>query len=71
MNRNKRGMEFWMLLGAGNLLALIYPIHRLIHASSVDEDLFATCILVGSLFLLLVLDAVSIVVAGTVGPRKH
>ena len=66
MNKNKPGTEFWILLAALNILALIYPINRVVHASNLDEDLFATCVLVGSLFLLLVADAVTIVVAGAV-----
>ena len=50
-----------------SMLALIYPIHWLLRANSVDENLFVTCVLVGSLFLLVVVDAVSIVVAEAVG----
>ena len=49
-----------------NLLGLIYPIHPLLRANSVDENLFATCVLVGPLFLLVVVDEVSIVVAEAV-----
>ena len=54
-----------------NVLALIYPIHLLLRANSVDENLFATFVLVGSLFLLVVVDAVSIVIADAVGTGKH
>ncbi len=71
MNTNKPGTEFWLLLAAGNGLALIYPINRLVHSTSVDEDLFATCVLIGSLFLLLVVDAVTIAVTSTGRARRH
>ena len=54
-----------------NVLGLIYPIHLLLRANSVDENLFATCVLVGSLFLLVVVDAVSIVVAEAFGTGKR
>ena len=54
-----------------NLLGLIYPISPLLRANSVDENLFATCVLVGSLFLLVVVDAVSIVVAEALGTVKR
>ena len=54
-----------------NVLALIYPINLLLRANSVDENLFATCVLVGSLFLLTVVDALSIVVADAVGTDKR
>jgi hypothetical protein len=37
----------------------------------VVENLFATCVLVGSLFLLVVVDAVSIVVAEALGTVKR
>jgi hypothetical protein len=52
-----------------NLLGLIYPIHLLLRANSIDENLFATC--VGSFFLLVVVDAVSILVAQAVGTAKR
>ena len=54
----------------GEFARLIYPILLLLRANSVDENLFATCVLVGSLFLLVVVDAVSIVVAEAVGAGK-
>ncbi|MGO9677374.1 MAG: hypothetical protein ACLPW4_09000 [Candidatus Sulfotelmatobacter sp.] len=63
--------EFWTVLTMVNVLGLIYPIHLLLRANSVDENLFATCVLVGSLFLLVVVDAVSIVVAEAFGTGKR
>ena len=71
MKTNKPATEFWSALTAVNVLALIYPIYLLLHAKSVDENLFATCVLVGSLFLLVVVDAVSIVVVEAVGTGKR
>ena len=71
MKTNKPTTEFWTVLTMMNVLALIYPIHLLLRASSVDQNLFATCVLVGSLFLLVVVDAVSIVVAEAVGTGKR
>jgi hypothetical protein len=52
-----------------NLLGLIYPTHLLLRANSIDENLFATC--VGSFFLLVVVDAVSIVAAEAVASGKR
>jgi hypothetical protein len=71
MNRSKPTTEFWTVLTMVNLLGLIYPIHLLLRANSVEENLFAICVLVGSLFLLVVVDAVSIVVAEAVGTGKR
>ena len=71
MKRNKPTTEFWTMLTMVNVLGLIYPIHLQLRANNVDENLFATCVLVGSLFLLVVVDAVSIVVAEAVGTDKR
>jgi len=67
MKPNKLTTEFWTVLTMVNVLR---PIHLLLRANSIDENLFATCVLVGSLFLLVVVDAVSIVVAEAVGAGK-
>jgi hypothetical protein len=71
MKRSKQATEFWTVLTMVNVLALNYPIHLLVRANSVDENLFATCVLIGSLFLLMVVDAVSIVVAKAVGTGRR
>jgi hypothetical protein len=71
MKRSKPTTEFWTVLTMVNLLGLLYPIHLQLRANSVDENLFATFVLVGSLFLLAVLDAVSIVFADAVGTDKR
>jgi hypothetical protein len=62
MKRNKPNAQFWTLLAAVNLLVVTYPISLLIRAESVDESLVATLVLIGSVFLLMVVDAVSIIV---------
>ena len=71
MKRSKPTTEFWTVLAMVNLLGLLYPIYLLLRANNVDENLFATCVLVGSLFLLVVVDAVSIVVAESLGTVKR
>jgi hypothetical protein len=71
MKRNKSSREFWMVLAGANALLLIYPFNLLHHAQSTDENLFATFMLIGCLFLLTVVDAISIVVADVVGTGKR
>ena len=71
MKKNKPTTQFWTVLAAVNLLGVIYPIHLLRRAESVDENLLATGVLVGSLFLFVVIDAVSIVVAEAVGTGRR
>jgi len=50
-----------------NVLALMYPINLLHRADNADETPFAMFALIGSLFVLMVIDAVSIVVADVFG----
>ena len=71
MKKRKLATEFWALLSVVNVLALMYPIHLLRRADTVDENLFATCVLVGSLLLVAVVDALSIVVAEAVATGKR
>ncbi len=71
MKTSKLTTEFWTVLTIVNVLALIYPIRLLLCANSVDENLFATFVLIGSVFLLVVVDAISIVAAHAVGAAKH
>ena len=70
MKTNKPTTEFWAVLTMVNVLALIYPIHLLLRAASVDENFFATFVLVGSFFLLVVVDAVSVLIAGGLGTGR-
>jgi hypothetical protein len=70
MKTNKPTTEFWTVLTTVNLLALIYPIHLMHGAESADETLFAAIALIVVVFLLITVDAVTIVVAGAVGTGK-
>jgi hypothetical protein len=54
-----------------NVLGLIYPIHLPLRTNSVDENLFATLALIGFVFLLVVVDAVSILDADEVGITRR
>ena len=56
------------MLAAVNVLALIYPISVLHYAVSTDEALVADFLLIAFVFLLAVVDAVSIAIAD-VAPR--
>ena len=71
MKRNKSSRELSIVLALVNVLALIYPINLLLRAKSVDENLFATFVLIASVFLLALVDAISIVAADAVGTGKH
>jgi hypothetical protein len=71
MKRNKSTTNFWPVLAAVNVLALTYPINLLFRVESTDEKLVATIVLIGSLFLLMLGNAVSIVVAEVVGTDKR
>ena len=59
------------MLAAFNVLALLYPIRLLYHADSTDENLLAAFAFMGAIFLLVVIDAVSIVVADAFGKGKR
>jgi hypothetical protein len=71
MKRDKPNTHFWKVLTTVNVLALIYPINLVHRAGNADENLFAAFALVGSLFLLMVVDAVSIVVREVIGDNEH
>lgn len=71
MKRNKSNTHFWPVLAAVNVLALIYPINLIHGAESADETLFAALALIGVLFLLISVDAVSMVVAGVFDTAKR
>jgi hypothetical protein len=70
MKRKKSNTHLWRVLAAVNVLALIYPINLMHGAESADETLFAAFALIGVVFLLITVDAVSIVVASAVGSGK-
>ena len=70
MKRNKPTKWFWTVLGTINILALIYPIQLFVRAESLYESLFAICVLIGFLFVLVVVDAVSITVSDVIGSKR-
>ena len=71
MKRNKSNSKFWPVLTTVNIVTLVYPINLLLRANSVDESLFAAFALIGLVFLLMVVDAVSILVAEEVGITRR
>lgn len=71
MKGRKSNAQFWRVFAAVNVLALIYPINLMHGAESADETLFAALALIGVLFLLISVDAVSIVVAGVFDTTKR
>jgi len=71
MKRNKSNSKFWPVLTTVNIVTLVYPINLLLRANSVDENLFAAFALIGLVFLLMVVDAVSILVAEEVGITRR
>ena len=70
MRRNKPTTGYGAALAMVNVFALIYPISLLLRASSVDANLFATFVLIAAVFLLVVIDAISIVMADVVTDRR-
>ena len=71
MKTDKSRRDLWIVLALVNVLALVYPINLSLRATSVDENLFATFVLIASVFLLALVDAISIVAADAVGTGKH
>lgn len=71
MKRNKSNTYFWRVLAAVNVLALIYPINLMHGAESADETLFAAFALIGVVFLLITVDAVSMVAREVIADIKH
>jgi len=71
MKTDKSRRDLWIVLALANVLALVCPINLSLRATSVDENLFATFVLIASVFLLALVDAISIVAADAVGTGKH
>jgi len=67
MKKKKPSANFWGALTAVNVLASMYPINLLHRAGDANETLFAAFAFMGCLFGLMVIDAVSIVVADVIG----
>ena len=66
MKDDKPSTQFWAVLTTMNVLALLYPIHLLLHAENPGQSFLATLAFVGLVFLLAVLDVVSIVIADVI-----
>lgn len=71
MKNDNPSRQFWTVLASVNVLAMIYPINLLHHAETADDSLFAAFALIGFVFLLMVLDAVSVVIAEVVVGNKY
>lgn len=51
MQKKKSKDQFWFTLGTINLLAMAYPISAYLRADSMEEQILAISVLVGSGFL--------------------
>jgi hypothetical protein len=71
MKKRKPNTHLWTALATVNAIALIYPVNLLLRADGGDENLFAAFALMCVLFLLLTVDAVSIVVSGAFDTGKR
>jgi hypothetical protein len=63
--------RFWLVLSTLNIIALVYPIVLIRGADSVDAHLLATFVLIAMIFLLVVADTVSILVADAISGPAH
>jgi hypothetical protein len=71
MKSDKSRRDLWMVLALVNVLALVYPINLSLRSKSVDENLFVTFVLIASIFLLALVDAISIVAADAASTGKN
>lgn len=62
MKRPKSKPTFWITLATINILSVIYPINLIHAAKSLAENFVAALALIGVMFVLVVIDAISIVV---------
>jgi hypothetical protein len=62
MKRLKSKKTLWIRLATIHIVSLIYPVNLVHAAKSVDQNFFAAGGLIGVMFVLVVIDAVSIVV---------
>jgi hypothetical protein len=69
----KKGMFplFWSVLATINVLAMSYPVVLFRRAVSMDAQLLATLLMIGCLFLVIVIDAVSILMAAEFDELKR
>jgi uncharacterized membrane protein YhaH (DUF805 family) len=66
MKKTMRSAQFCTVLALVNVVVLIYPIKLLVGAESAGDSLIAALMFIGLVFLLVVVDAVSLVVAGVI-----
>ncbi|MGA8309605.1 MAG: hypothetical protein WB755_06220 [Terriglobales bacterium] len=71
MKSDKSRRDLWMVLALVNVLALVYPINLSLRSKSVDENLFVTFVFIASIFLLALVDAISIVAADAASTGKN
>lgn len=62
MKRLKSKTTVWITLATINILSVIYPINLIHAAKSIDEDFVAAFALICVVFVLVVIDAISLVV---------
>ena len=55
--------RFWSVLGTLNILAMVYPVVLTRQANSDGAQLMATCVLAVVLFLLAIIDTISVLLA--------
>lgn len=63
MRRKSGKSNFWTLLSALNLAALLFPVYQYAQAEMNDGQTFALVLTLGVVFLLLIIDSISIIVA--------
>ncbi len=71
MKRSEPSAQFWTVLAAVNVVALIYPVKLWHRAETTGENLFVAFALLGFVFVLMVVDALSIVIADVIGNTKR
>jgi hypothetical protein len=62
MKKKQSKDQFWLVLGALNLLAMAYPITAYVRADSMEEQILAIFVMVGIGLLLAIVDTVTIAV---------
>ncbi len=71
MKTSKPSIRFWTLLGIINALAIVYPVQMALRADGRMDSFMATVVLIFVLFLLAIIDVISIVVAYSLGPGRE
>lgn len=67
MTNSGNARRFWCLLGAVNLIGMVYPLALVRRAQSIEDNLFAVLLLMFLMFFLLVVDMISILMAEVIG----